>query len=184
VIGTARVGGVPLQGRATDVVVLRHTPDADDPLLYAHVTDTVSGQIHMLMFVVIDPQSLRFDVDRMLNGQPTKFGALRRNLAAEEEARRFGLAPGQVQRGLRLLEPSLAAFEGLVSQLGHDLYFVEPLLSHNPVLFERVGFSDHRGRGIMERIHAGFGPSGRLVRQLDGSTPFRKAAGGAHHSRS
>jgi hypothetical protein len=161
---------------ATDVVVvLRHAPDAEDPLLYAHVTDTVSGQIHVLLFVVNDPESLRFDVDRMPDGQPTQFGALRRNLAAEGEARRFGLAPGQVRRGLRLLEPSIAAFEGFVSQLGNDLFFVEPLFYHNAVLFERFGFSYQRGRRLMEGIHAGFGPSGGLVRQLDGSTPFRMA---------
>jgi hypothetical protein len=159
---------------ATDVVVvLRHLAAASDPLLYAHVTDTVSGQIHVLLFIVNDPDSPRFDVDRMPDGQPTQFGLLRRNLEAEQAALRFGLAPGQVRRGLRLLEPSILAFEGFVSQLGRDLYFVEPLYYHNAVLFERLGFSYQRGRRLMEGIHSGFDGSGGLARQLDGSSAFR-----------
>jgi len=132
------------EGTTDVVVVLRHASAAPDPLLYAHVTDTVSGQIHVLLFIVNDPESPRFDVDRLPNGQPTQFGLLRRNLEAEEAALRFGLAPGQVRRGLRLLEPSISAFEGFVSQLDRDLYFVEPLFYHNAVLFERLGFSYQR----------------------------------------
>ena len=161
---------------ATDVVViLRHAPSAEDPLLYAHVTDTVSGQIHVLLFVVNDPSSPRFDVDRMPDGRLTQFGVLRRNLEAEAAALRAGLAPGQVRRGLRLLDPSIAAFEGFVAQLGHELYFVEPLFYHNAVLFERYGFSYQRGRRLMEGINAGFQPGGGLAGQLDGSSAFRPA---------
>jgi hypothetical protein len=159
---------------ATDVVViLRPAPGAQDPLLYAHVTDTVSGQIHVLLFIVNDPDSPRFNVDRMPDGQATQFGLLCRNLQAETEAMRYGLAPGQVRRGLRLLEPSVRAFEDFVSRLGHDLYFIEPLFYHNAVLFERFGFSYQRGRRLMEGIHAGFQSYGGLALQLDGSTPFR-----------
>jgi len=159
---------------ATDVVViLRHAASAEDPLLYAHVTDTVSGQIHVLLFVVNDPSSPRFDVDRMPDGRPTQFGELRRNQEAEAQALRAGLAPGQVRRGLRLLEPSIVAFEGFVGKLGHELYFVEPLFYHNAVLFERYGFAYQRGRRLMEGIHSGFQPGGGLAQQLDGSSPFR-----------
>jgi hypothetical protein len=162
---------------ATDVVVvLRHSAAASDPLLYAHVTDTVSGQIHVLLFIVNDPASPRFDVDRMPDGQATQFGLLRRNLEAEQAALRFGLAPGQVRRGLRLLEPSIAAFEGFASRLGRDLYFVEPLFYHNAVLFERLGFSYQRGRRLMEGIDSGFHSAGGLAKQLDGGNAFRQAA--------
>jgi hypothetical protein len=171
------LGEFRCESGATDVVViLHHSPAASDPMLYAHVTDTVSGQIHVLLFILNDPSSPRFDVDRLPDGQPTQFGLLRRNLAAETAALNFGLAPGQVRRGLRLLEPSIRAFEGFVSQLGHELYFVEPLFYHNAVLFERLGFSYQRGRRLMEGIHAGFTGSGGLARQLDSSTPFRAPA--------
>jgi hypothetical protein len=166
---------------ATDVVViLRHAPAAEDPLLYAHVTDTISGQIHVLLFVLNDPSSPRFDVDRMPDGEPTQFGVLRRNLEAELSAMRACLAPGQVRRGLRLLEPSIKAFEGFVSQLGRDLYFVEPLFYHNAVLFERYGFSCQRGRRMMEGIHAGFLEGGGLERQLDGSSPSARQSSRLH----
>ena len=112
---------------ATDVVaILRHAVTAADPLLYAHVTDTVSGQIHVLLFVVNDPTSPRFEVDRMPDGRPTQFGVLQRNLEAEAAAMQAGLAPGQVRRGLRLLEPSIAAFEGFVVQLGRESALARP----------------------------------------------------------
>jgi len=179
--GLRTAGGASLaefrcaEGATDAVVILRPSVSAEDPLLYAHVTDTVSGQIHVLLFVVNDPTSPRFDVDRMPDGRPTQFGMLMRNLEAEAEALGAGLAPGQVRRGLRLLEPSIAAFEGLVSQLGHDLYFVEPLFYHNAVLFERYGFSYQRGRRLMEGINAGFQPGGALASQLDGSSAFRAA---------
>lgn len=159
---------------ATDVVVaLRHDAAAADPILYAHVTDTISGQLHVLLFVLNDPDSPRFDVDRMPDGRPTQFGVLRRNVEAEAAALAFGLAPGQVRKGLRLLEPALQSFEGFVDRLGRQMYFVEPLFYHNAVLFERYGFAYQRGRRMMEGIHSGFQEGGGLATQLDGSSAFR-----------
>ncbi len=160
---------------ATDVVVdLRHRFDAPDPLLYAHLTDTVNGQVHVLLYIVNDPESPRFDVDRMPDGTPTEFGTFRRNLAAEEAAMAAGLAPGQVRRGLRMLSHSIAAFEAFVASLGHDVYFVEPLAYHNAVVFERYGFAYQQGRRLMESIDAGFRPGGDLLARLDDSSPFRR----------
>lgn len=160
---------------ASDVVVeLRREAGAVDPVLYAHVTDTISGQLHVLLFVLNDPTSPRFDVDRMPDGRPTQFGVLRRNVEAEAEARAAGLAPGQVRRGLRLLEPALHTFEEFVATLGREMFFVEPLFYHNAILFERHGFFYQRGRRLMEGIHAGFQENAGLAAQLDGSTPFRQ----------
>ncbi len=66
---------------ATDVVLaVRRSLSDPDPLLYVHLTDTVMGQIHILLYVVNDPDSPRFDVDRMPDGSPTQFGSLHRNL--------------------------------------------------------------------------------------------------------
>lgn len=160
---------------ATDVVVdLRHRVDAPDPLLYAHLTDTVNGQVHVLLYIVNDPESPRFDVDRMPDGTPTEFGTSRRNRAAEEAAMAAGLAPGQVRRGLRMLSHSIAAFEAFVTSLDHDVYFVEPLAYHNAVVFERYGFAYQQGRRLMERIDAGFRPGGELLARLDDTSPFRR----------
>lgn len=159
---------------ATDIVLaLRRRVDDPDPLLYAHLTDTVMGQVHVLLYVVNDPDSPRFDVDRMPDGSPTHFGSVRRNLAAEAAACQAGLAPGQVHRGLRALRHSIAAFEEFVDSLGQTMYYVEPLHYHNAILFEGYGFNYQVGRRRMEEIDLGFAPDGGLRRRLDHSTPFR-----------
>lgn len=149
---------------------LYHQHNFPDPILYGHLADTMNGQIHVLLYVLNDPDSPRFDVDRMPDGRPTKFGTLARNLEAEKAALEAGLAPGQVRRGLRLLRPAILAFEEFVARLGHDLYFVEPLYYHNAVIFERYGFAYQQGRKLMERIQTGFSEGGDLLRRLDGST--------------
>lgn len=160
---------------STDVEMrLYHKVDFPDPILYAHLTDTMNGQIHVLLYILNDPDSPRFDVDKMPDGTPTKFGILKRNVEAESKACEAGLAPGQVRRGLRLLGEAILAFEGFVATLGHEMYFVEPLYYHNAVIFERYGFSYQMGKRLMESIHAGFQRGGDLFNQLDGSTPFRK----------
>ena len=162
---------------ASDVeMMLYHQPGFPDPILYAHLTDTMNGQIHVLLYILNDPASPRFDVDKMPDGSPTKFGTLRRNLQAEQSALQAGLSPGQVRKGLRFLRHALTAFENFITSLGHELYFIEPLYYHNAVVFERYGFAYQMGKRQMEGIHAGFQPGGELRQRLDGSNLFRSAA--------
>ena len=166
-----------LEGRedGTDTeMALYHQPGFPDPILYGHITDTITGHVHVLLYILNDPDSPRFDVDRTPDGSPTQFGIQRRNLAAEEAAMRFGLAPGQIRRGLRMLGPAIQAFEKFIASLGQEIYFNEPLYYHNAIIFERYGFAYQKGRQSMERIHHGFATSGDLRRLLDGSTPFRQ----------
>jgi hypothetical protein len=145
-----------------------------DPILYGHMTDTMNGQIHVLLYILNDPDSPRFNVDRLPDGRKTRFGTLLRNLEAEVAAMEAGLAPGQVRSGLRMLPVAIDSFEKFVQSLGHDQYFVEPLYYHNAVIFERYGFAYQMGRRRMESYHAGFSKRGALRPLLDGSTPFRK----------
>ena len=152
---------------------LYHQAGFPDPVLYAHLADTLNGQIHVLLYILNDPAAPRFDVDRMPDGSPTRFGTLKRNQEAERAALENGLAPGQIRRGLRLLQPATAAFEDFITSLGHDLYFIEPLYYHNAVIFERYGFAYQVGKRRMERIHAGFQEGGELHQKLDASDPFR-----------
>ncbi len=160
---------------STDVVVaLDHEFGARDPLLYTHLSDTVTGQVHVLLYVVNDPESPRFDVDRMPDGTPTEFGTFLRNIPAEIAAQGAGLAPGQVRHGLRMLHHSIASFEAFVSSLGHQVYFIEPLAYHNAIVFERYGFAYVEGRRLMNRIQDGFEPGAELRARLDGSSPFRR----------
>jgi hypothetical protein len=146
-----------------------------DPVLYAHLTDTLNGQIHVLLYILNDPESQRFNVDRMPDGSPTRFGTLKRNIEAEKAALENGLAPGQVRRGLRLLQPATTAFEEFLTSLEHELYFVEPLYYHNAVIFERYGFAYQMGKRQMERIHSGFQVGGEFCQKLDNSNPFRSS---------
>jgi acetoin utilization protein AcuC len=127
-----------------------------------------------------DPSAKRFDVDRMPDGQFTRFGTLKRNILAEEAAMQEGLAPGQVRSGLRLLPAAILKFEEFVASLGHQIYFAEPLYYHNAVLFERYGFSYQMGKRLMDRIESGFSEEGDLKLLLNGSTPFRLPS--AEHS--
>jgi hypothetical protein len=154
---------------------LYHEVGFQDPVLYAHLTDTLNGQIHVLLYILNDPESPRFDVDKMPDGSPTRFGTLKRHIEAEKAAMEFGLAPGQVRRGLRLLQPATTAFEEFITGLGHDMYFVEPLYYHNAVIFERYGFAYQMGKRRMEAIHAGFQEGSELSQQLDNSNPFQSS---------
>jgi len=156
---------------------LYHQANFPDPILYVHLTDTLNGQIHILLYILNNPSSPRFSVDKMPDGSPTKFGTLRRNIDAEKAALEEGLSPGQVRRGLRLLHSATEAFEEFVSSLGHDMYFVEPLYYHNAVIFERYGFAYQMGKRRMEGIQAGFQDGGELQQRLDasGTNPFRSS---------
>ncbi len=160
-------------GTADVVIELKHKHDFEDPLLYAHLTDTVNGQIHVLLYVVNDVTSERFDVDRMPDGSKTQFGIFKRNLEAEEAAMIAGLAPGQVRRGLGMLKHSIDSFEAFVSSLDHDLFFAEPLYYHNAISFEKYGFAYLKGRRLMDQIHQGFQEGQAYQILLDHSSPFR-----------
>lgn len=161
------------EGSSDVEMMLYHKAGFPDPILYGHLVDTLNGQIHILLYILNDPDSPRFDVDKMPDGSPTRFGILKRNLEAEKSALQAGLAPGQVRRGLHLLKHAVASFEEFIVSLGHDMYFAEPLYYHNAVIFERYGFSYQMGKRLMESIHLGFKEGGDLRQKLDDSTPFR-----------
>lgn len=155
-------------------VELRHRFDFPDPVVYGHIADNLHGQFHILLYVINDPHSPRYDIDHLPDGTTTNLGADRRNLEAEQAALKDGLAPGQIRRGLRMLGPAARTFEAFVKGLGHTIYFAEPLYYHNALLFERMGFAYQKGRALVNRIQTGFSPGGDLLARLDGSTPFRQ----------
>lgn len=162
------------EGNPSIEMGLYHRAGFPDPMLFGHMADTLNGQIHILLYILNDPDSPRFDVDRMPDGTPTEFGTRCRNIEAEMAAMEAGLAPGQVRSGLGLLADAIASFEGFLKSLDHELYFVQPLYYHNAVIFERYGLAYQKGRRLMERIQTGFAPGGDLLKRLDGCTPFRR----------
>ncbi len=167
-------------GATSAEMSLYHEHGFQDPILYGQLTDTMNGQIHILLYILNDPNSPRYDVDVMPDGTATKFGTSRRNLEAERNALRAGLAPGQIRSGLGLLPAATRAFEDFVKSLGHDMYFAEPLYYHNAIIFERYGFAYQQGRRLMDRIQTGFSENGDLLPQLDGSSLFRQPEASNH----
>lgn len=157
-------------GKPSAEISVFHKEEFPDPILYGQLTDTINGQVHILLYILNDPDSPRFNVDKMPDGRPTHFGTLLQNREAESAALEAGLAPGQVRRGLRMLGPAIIAFENFVQELGHDTYFIEPLYYHNAVIFERYGFAYQQGRRLMDRINLGFSEGGDLLKLLDGSS--------------
>jgi hypothetical protein len=151
------------------------TPNVPDPVLYLQMGDTFNSQLIVLMIAVNDPDAPRFNVDVDENGQPTRLGTDGRNIPEEIRAMRAGLAPGQIRCGLRIFRSAIPIFESFVKNMGHDLFFMEPLFYHNAIIFERYGFTYSRGLQHMTTIHQEFQPGGQLHAQLDGSTPFRSS---------
>jgi len=153
---------------------LRHVWDAQDPVLYVQLADTPNNQIEVTLFVLNNPYSERYDIDRLSDGTLTYFGTLARNIEAEIAAMEVGLAPAQVRRGLSATRRLVPILEQFVAALHHDAFYIQPLAYHNAILFERLGFAYAMGLGRMEWIHKEFRPGGLLTRRLDGSTPFRR----------
>lgn len=172
--GRSLVKWVGAPGSSSVEISVFHQRDAVDPLMYFHLADTINNQIHVLLAVINDPDAPRFSVDRMPDGEKTEFGIFKRNIEAEAAAFRAGLAPGQVRRGLRALRGAVEAFESFVRQIGHGMYFVEPLQYHNAAVFERYGFAYQQGRRWMQSLNTRFSPGGDLLSKLDGSTVFRQ----------
>jgi hypothetical protein len=164
----------PPGSRSVELSV-RRRPDDRDPLLYLQLADNLNNQIIVLLVVVNDPESPRFDTDVDEQGKPTSFGTNGRNIPAEIAAMKYGLSPGQVRTGLRSFRHSIPYFEDFIRNMGHDLVLIEPLAYHNAISFERYGFNYVYGHDEMVRIHQAFLPEGEYYRRLDGSTPFRQA---------
>jgi hypothetical protein len=163
----------PHGSRALELSVKRFASDLD-PMLYLNMADTFNNQLLVLLVVVNDPESPRFNTDIDEYGNPTHLGTTGRNLVAEEEAMRAGLAPGQIRRGLRSFKQAVPLFEKFVHNMGHELFLIEPLAYHNAVLFERHGFNYMRGYREMVRIHTEFQNGGELQRKLTADRVFRQ----------
>jgi hypothetical protein len=156
------------------VIAVQAAVDDLDELLHIELQDTSLNGINLNLLVLNDPASPRFPTDYDEEGKPTHFGTVRRNLAAEAEAMRAGLAPAQVHQGLSASRLVLQHLESFLVICGHAAYFLEPLTYVSAWVFERRGFAYVRGHKLMDDIHREFQLGGRLHQALDGSTPFRQ----------
>src|SRR5690348_6252802 len=162
----------PNGSRAVEIFAKRDVQDRD-PLLYVNIADTFNNQLLVLLVVVNDLDSPRFDTDIDESGNNTQLGTTGRNLVAEELAMKAGLAPGQVRKGLRSFSQSVPIFEDFVHKMGHDLFLIEPLAYHNAWIFERYGFNYLRGYKEMCRIDSEFRLGGEFHNKLSNKYVFR-----------
>lgn len=165
----------PKNSRAMEIEV-RYRADDIDPMLYLNMVDTFNNQLLVLLVIVNDPCSPRFNIDVDQDGNRTFLGTSSRNLPAEIAAMNAGLAPGQVRKGLRAFRQLVPLFEQFIERMSHDLFFIEPLSYHNAIVFERFGFAYVRGLQEMRAIDQAFRPGGTLHEKLTGESPFRQPA--------
>lgn len=163
----------PTGSRAMEISVRRCAADID-AMLYLNMADTFNNQLLVLLVVINDLDSPRYNIDVDEQGNPTHLGTTGRNLAAEEAAMKAGLSPGQIRRGLRYFKRAVPLFEEFVKKMGHDLFLIEPLAYHNAILFERHGFNYIRGYREMVRINEEFLPGGELYARLTPDKVFRQ----------
>lgn len=155
-------------------LALYHERGARDPLMYLQLADTSNNQIEVVLLIMNDPASERFDTDRMPDDTSTLFSTLARNVDEETRAMKAGLAPGQVRRGLRMIRKSIPILEQFIAGLHRDIFYAQPLAYHSAILMEQLGFAYGLGMEQMNWIHQQFVPGGTLFNQLDGSSPFRQ----------
>lgn len=162
----------PSGSRAMEMIIKRRASDLD-PLMYLNMADTFNNQLLVLLVVVNDPDAPRYHVDVDSHGNNTNFGTTTRNIPAELDAMKAGMAPAQVRKGLRAFKSAVPLFEDFVGKMGHELFLIEPLAYHNAIVFEKYGFSYIRGLKDMMSIHQAFMPDGELHRRLTPNNPFR-----------
>ncbi|GAB4232959.1 MAG: hypothetical protein OHK0028_08540 [Deltaproteobacteria bacterium] len=152
---------------------VRRDPGDPDAAYFLDVSTSAFGQMEISFIIVNDPDGERFGIDRDENGNETYFGTARRNVPEEIRAMQAGLAPGQVRRGLRMMNEMVGCWDAFFGRLGHRFYFLEALGYNSAILYERAGFQYVKGKERMLWIDREFRPGGELHARLDGSTPFR-----------
>ncbi|MEZ4666943.1 MAG: hypothetical protein R3E39_03310 [Anaerolineae bacterium] len=81
----------PVGTRAFEMTVKSH-PNDIDPILYVNIADTFTNQLLVLLVIVNDLNSPRFDVDVDETGKSTHLGTSGRNVKAELAAMGAGLS--------------------------------------------------------------------------------------------
>ncbi len=162
------------QGDRTCLVEIK-LAGTEDPLYSIQLTDSNDlTQIDWDFLIVNDPNSPKFNTHIDQEGRDTLFGWGSRNLPEEEKAMEAGLFPGQVRRGLGLTREVIRVLEFFCRIFDLKSIRLETLFYHNAITYERYGFGYFNGYPQMKKIHELFQPGGKLFKELNNSTPFRK----------
>jgi hypothetical protein len=172
--GEARVRLLAEEGEGVVHLSAWASNDPNEEFFRLEIADNAYDGIDIHLLLLNDPNSPRFQTDYDESGNSTLFGTARRNLAEEERAMQAGLAPAQIRSSLGGSRSVFKQIDAFLATLGHQAYFLEPLTYASAWVFERRGFAYVRGHKLMDDIHRGFQPGGRLEQAMDGSTPFRQ----------
>jgi hypothetical protein len=153
---------------------IKDSPDSSEIFFCVELADNAFNGIDLNLLLLNDPSSERFRTDYDEQGKQTMFGTLSRNLKAEEQAMRAGLAPGQIRSSLGASQALFQQIDAFLAFLGHHALSLEPLTYASAWVFERRGFAYMRGHQLMDDIQREFQPGGKLNAALDASTPFRQ----------
>lgn len=146
---------------------------AEEMVFFVELADTQYHQMEFAFCIIADPAAPRFAVDVTEAGTVNYFTSHGRNIPEELRAMAAGLYPNQTRRGLRLFGEFFPRLERFTDSLGMAMITAEPLSYDNAIRYERYGFDYLTGKRLMLEIDRDFQPGGRLLRRLDGSTPFR-----------
>jgi hypothetical protein len=173
--GECAVRLIPLENETSIRLEVWRRLSDQDPVILIVAGDTPNGQTELYFLNVNDPDAPRFNVDVDPEGRFTYLGLGRRNIPEEVRAMEHGLAPGQVRRGLGIVNHRLIPLvHEVLAEIGKQYMFAQPLAYHTAVLMERWGMRYLQGERFMRELDRRFRPGGDLFARMDGSTPFRR----------
>ncbi len=158
------------------LIEVKFSPDDKDCIFSYQLSDTIDRiKINWDFIIVCDPFGPRFDTDIDSQGRDTLFGTAERNVEAEIEAMKAGLWPGQVRRGLWVMNEFMGCLKTFCKMMDIKTVGLEALTYHNAIMYEQYGFTYLEGYKRLARINKLFQPGGKLHKLMNGATPFRMA---------
>ena len=160
--------------KGTVKIEFKRSVSENDPIVFIQISDTLYNQVEFEWIIINDPDSERFQIHISDSTQFIPPGSEFRNIPEEIRSMQAGLAPGQVRKGLHKFHVIMDLLESLLSRLRISLIHGAPYAYHNAIEMERIGYFYTSGKELMLEIDREFHPRGRLLRKLDGSSPFRR----------
>ena len=127
-------------GSSSVEIALFHEKKFPDPVLYGHLTDTLAGYIHVLLYIVNDPNSPRFDTDRLSDGTKVSYGSSSRNIKAELAADESRVVTGPDTERSSFVETGNYGLRKICRQSWSRDVFCRPALLSQRGTFRTVRF--------------------------------------------
>jgi hypothetical protein len=155
-------------------IAFRRSRSENDPIVFIQLSDTRYEEVEFEWIIINDPDSERFNINRLDRTQFLPPESEFRYVPEEVRAMEAGLAPGQIRRGLHKFHEIMDLLESLLSRIHIPLVKGYPYAYHNAIELERFGYFYTSEKERMLDIDREFHFGGPLFNQLDESTPFRR----------